>query len=540
MGTRIRKSIACLLVLLGCLLPAPLSARAGASSLGDEFRVNSTSTGDQKNPSAAGISGGKFVVVWAHQELEGPDNWDIYGQIFDSDNNKYGTEFRCNTTTDEDQTAPDLAALDDGFVAVWLAEHPDYAGSTAVVFQIFDSSGNKSGSETPVLRWNGVNHTAPAVTALNNNRFMVVWGAGSGSNLVGKVFTASGDAVGDHFQVSGQSDLNPSDPDAALLGNGNVVVVWRYQGGDDDLYSVYGQIVDPSSRSRVGGEFRINSYQQDSQLEPAVASLSGGGFVVVWSSFGQDGSGYGIYGQIFDNDGNKRGDEFQANTHTSEAQQAPRVVGLSGGGFVVTWESLGQVSSGKYSIHGQVFDSSGAKQGDEFQVNSDEDNDKDNGAVASLSDNKFLAVWSSDGQDGGDWGVYGRRFEATSDSGGGSGSTSKVEQFVTRFYNHCLLRDPDDEGLAYWVAELESGRKTGADVARGFIHSTEFVNRNTSDADYVTILYRAFFGREPDVAGYNYWMNRLETGSTRDEVLDGFIYSYEFVKLCEDYEITPY
>ena len=56
----------------------------------------------------------------------------------------------------------------------------------------------------------------------------------------------------------------------------------------------------------------------------------------------------------------------------------------------------------------------------------------------------------------------------------------------------------------------------------------------------MTILYRSLFGREPDEAGYNYWMNRLETGSTRDEVLDGSIYSYEFVQLCGDYGITPY
>ncbi len=536
----IEKTTAGLALLLGFLLLAPLAAWAGASSLGDEFKVNTSTTSDQKNPSATAISGGKFVVLWAHKDLSGVDNWDIYGQIFDSDNDKYGAEFRCNTTTDEDQTAPVVAALDNGFVAVWLAEHPSYAGSTAVVFQVFDSDGNKSGSETPVLRWDNVTHTAPAVTALNDNRFMVIWGAGSGSNLAAKIFTASGDAEGDHFLVSSQSSLDPSDPDAALLSNGKVVVVWRYHGGDDDRYSVYGQIVDPTARSRVGSEFRINSYERDSQLEPAVAALNGGGFVVVWSSFGQDGSGYGVYGQIYDNDGNKQGNEFQVNTYTSEAQQTPRVAGLSGGGFVVTWESLGQVSSGNYSIHGQVFDSSGNKQGDEFQLNSDEDNDKDNGAVASLSDDKFLAVWASNGQDGSDWGVYGRRFQASSDSGGGSGSTSKVEQFVTRFYNQCLLRDPDPEGLAYWVTELESGRKTGADVARGFIHSTEFVNRNTSDSEYVTILYRAFFGREPDVSGYNYWMNRLETGSTRDEVLDGFIYSYEFVKLCEDYDITPY
>jgi hypothetical protein len=34
-------------------------------------------------------------------------------------------------------------------------------------------------------------------------------------------------------------------------------------------------------------------------MSASITSLPNGGFVVVWESFVQDGSGYGVYGRIF-------------------------------------------------------------------------------------------------------------------------------------------------------------------------------------------------------------------------------------------------
>jgi len=80
----------------------------------------------------------------------------------------------------------------------------------------------------------------------------------------------------------------------------------------------------------------------------------------------------------------------------------------------------------------------------------------------------------------------------------------------------------------------------GANVANGFIFSPEFVSRNTSNEEFVTILYRAFFNREPDPGGYAGWVNYLYSGASREDVLNGFIYSVEFENLCSNYGITPY
>jgi predicted Zn-dependent protease len=122
----------------------------------------------------------------------------------------------------------------------------------------------------------------------------------------------------------------------------------------------------------------------------------------------------------------------------------------------------------------------------------------------------------------------------------GESVNSNVQAFVTRFYQQCLSRNPDSGGLAGWVNALVAGAISGAEVANGFIFSPEFIGRNTTNEQFVTILYRAFFGREPDAGGYAGWVNYLYGGASRQAVLNGFIYSREFENLCANYSITPY
>ena len=50
--------------------------------------------------------------------------------------------------------------------------------------------------------------------------------------------------------------------------------------------------------NRLGDEFRANRYTFEDQKYPAVAMREDGGFVTVWQSYGQDGSEYGIFGQM--------------------------------------------------------------------------------------------------------------------------------------------------------------------------------------------------------------------------------------------------
>ena len=112
--------------------------------------------------------------------------------------------------------------------------------------------------------------------------------------------------------------------------------------------------------------------------------------------------------------------------------------------------------------------------------------------------------------------------------------------FVTRLYTLCLGRNPDAAGLDAWARALSNRQGTGAQVARGFFNSTEFLNKKYSNTNYVKILYRVFLGREADTNGLNSWVTALSKGSSRDSVLDGFAKSPEFVAMCDKAGIIPY
>lgn len=115
----------------------------------------------------------------------------------------------------------------------------------------------------------------------------------------------------------------------------------------------------------------------------------------------------------------------------------------------------------------------------------------------------------------------------------------QTAKFVARFYKECLGRTADASGLNQWVANLQSGKTTGAKVAYGFVFSQEFINKKVSNETYVTILYKAFFNRTPDSAGYASWIKQLKSGTDRKTVLAGFVNSKEFADLAAKYGIQP-
>ncbi|MGN0513752.1 MAG: DUF4214 domain-containing protein, partial [Lachnospiraceae bacterium] len=76
-------------------------------------------------------------------------------------------------------------------------------------------------------------------------------------------------------------------------------------------------------------------------------------------------------------------------------------------------------------------------------------------------------------------------------------------------------------------------------AADGFFHSDEFIAKNTTNAEYVSILYQTFLGRELDQEGYEMWVGLLDRNEwTRDEVLDGFANSDEFGSILASFGLN--
>ena len=98
-----------------------------------------------------------------------------------------------------------------------------------------------------------------------------------------------------------------------------------------------------------------------------------------------------------------------------------------------------------------------------------------------------------------------------------------------RLYQAAFDRKPDVSGLDYWYHQMNSGMAL-EQVASGFINSAEFkalYGNNPSNAELVTLLYDNVLHRAPDTGGFNYWMNELDHGTSREQVLIGFSESLE-------------
>ena len=117
-------------------------------------------------------------------------------------------------------------------------------------------------------------------------------------------------------------------------------------------------------------------------------------------------------------------------------------------------------------------------------------------------------------------------------------NVDSIIDFVERLYNTALNRSSDKAGMDNWVNNIVAGVVSPSETAKSFINSKEFKNRDTSNEDYIEILYDVFFDRNPDEAGYYYWLNMLNEGTNREIVLDGFIYSAEWAEVLKSYQLS--
>jgi hypothetical protein len=265
----------------------------------------------------------------------------------------------------------------------------------------------------------------------------------------------AGVAVGGEFQVNSYTTGYQASPSIAMHGNGDFVVVWssEEQDGDGGIGGIFVRRFD-SAGNALDGELQVNSFTLDNQGHPAVATQSGGAFVVVWESH-QDGDVYGVFGQRFGSSGAKEGGEFQVNTHTVGYQKSPAVAADADGDFVVTWGSAEQdgLAGG---IFGRRFDSSGTPQAVEFQVNSYTSSAQQYSAVAMSAAGSFVVVWESGGQDVDSGGVFAQRFDAT-------GAPQAVE-FQVNSYTTSNQQYPDvaADDLGGFVVAWESLTQDGS------------------------------------------------------------------------------
>ncbi|NEP12609.1 MAG: filamentous hemagglutinin N-terminal domain-containing protein [Symploca sp. SIO2C1] len=281
----------------------------------NEFLINTTTNNRQERSAITALANGNFVVTWGSEAQDG-DNKGVFGRIFAANGVAQTGEFAINTTTNRRQDVPAITALANGnFVVAWQSFAQD-GDSNGIYGRIFDANGVAQTEELPINTTTNDQQQAPAIAALTDGSFVVTWDSrgqdGSRNTVIARRFDINGNAITDEFQVNTYTD-EPQDTSAVTgLADGGFIVTWEsWQQDGSTLNSVYAQRFDsqgnpvannnaPPTGNAQGNEFMVNTFIIGDQDNPAIASLANSGFILAWESFNQDGDSNGIYTQRFD------------------------------------------------------------------------------------------------------------------------------------------------------------------------------------------------------------------------------------------------
>jgi serralysin len=99
-----------------------------------------------------------------------------------------------------------------------------------------------------------------------------------------------------------------------------------------------------------------------------------------------------------------------------------------------------------------------------------------------------------------------------------TGNPVRLAEQITDLYMGYFNRAPDREGFDYWFHEIYTGSKPLRGIAADFEWSNEYqsISPGTlTDRQLVEQIYLHLLDRPPDLAGWDYWTGRLDTGSAQ-------------------------
>ena len=515
-----------------------------------EFQVNTYTTSNQSGSSTAALNDGSFVVTWT-SDLQDGDYYGIYAQRYDLDGDVNGAEFQVNTYTTSNQWKSSTAALSDGgFVVTWTSDlqDGDYYGIYA---QRYDANGDVNGAEFQVNTYTTSEQYGSSTAALSDGGFVVTWHSdlqdGDGYGIYAQRYDVDGDVNGAEFQVNTYTTSTQTSSSTAALNDGGFVVTWTSVGQDGDNSGIYAQRYDVNGDVN-GAEFQVNTYTTSYQNNSSTAALNDGGFVVTWESYHQDGDYYGIYAQRYDANGDALGEvtinstpvvasviadasttedsaySYDASSSFSDADgdTLSYTAKLSNGNALPSWLSISSTGTlsgtpanadvGALAVIVTAADSDALMASDTF----------------TLTVRNVATVIDADGN----------LWDSTIAVGDGSFIGAEEAQLY-RSYFGAMGRLPDEGGYNWWLGEIQAGRHTLESMAAGFVDSSEFKSLADTDSsgvisnqEFILHMYNGVFGRDPDAEGLAWWVGQLDTqAKTQPDAFISMTQSNEYVEL---------
>jgi len=349
-----------------------------------EWRASTFGVSSQAEAALAVDHEGNIVVVWSSRRQQ-VGQYGVYAQRFDPKGVAIGQEQCVNLWTQSHQLMPVIATRQVerqvagpegegrtvrttvGWVA-WMSHGQDgHAGS--IVARRFEGSPADGGSEILVNRqWEG-QQLNPVLAVSPGGGALIVWesipGAGGQCEIRGRLFDATGKAVGDEFAVSAGDGMDQRVPAAAFASDGTFAVAYSvFDRQTRDPVGICLRRFDGAGKA-CGEPVDVCGGAKESQIEPVIAATREG-YVVAWLDAESDGSDYGVLARRFDRAGKALGEPFVVNAGTEGSQNAAVIAVAPDGRFVIAYNGE---DGDKRGVFGQMFAADGTRVGKEFRIN---------------------------------------------------------------------------------------------------------------------------------------------------------------------------
>ena len=296
----------------------------------DEILINKTTTGDQEQPSIAGLSGLQFAVVWSDRATG-----NIKGQLLGVNAVPSDNEFTVNFpgTVGTKRQLATIIETGVGLVVAWIEQAPGAAPQLKLRTLNQDTlSGPESQVSTaevePLIR--------PALARLPDGGFIVVWADKRANERIrAQRYDVDGMKNGPEFRANTVPGLHRA-PMVACLTNGNIVIAWRARLPGPLL--VHFQIF--NATGPVGTEVTTTL----DVTEIAMTALDSGRFVIAHVRSALDGeAGFDTTVaqlSVFEANGASANIRFAATNAPRIQSSWPTLVPLPGGRFLLAWTQV--------------------------------------------------------------------------------------------------------------------------------------------------------------------------------------------------------
>jgi len=439
-----------------------------AIRIGDNIKVNdNTRLTEREKPSIAVAKNGETVICW--EENINTVDIDIYFQLFNSNGeavglnrkieNDYGTKWQYN---------PSVSYLSDGtFVIAW-----DNGAATAdtegedILMQHYNNNGEKLGKNTKLGYWQYGFHQL-AIKSYKNNVFITFT---DGTILSCVILKPDGNCIASNSSISEERIGTIGEPAISIdPSSGNYLVTWTDEriGTKDIFLQRYN-----NNFEKVGKNELVNDDigELSDQNDPEITKINETKIAVVWED-GRNGEyDTDIYMQVLQLDGVKYGGNIKVNDNENfSIQYNPAISSSQNGFFVIVWEDYRNNNS---DIYGQLFNENGQKIGGNFKVNKSPKCYTPD--VAMDENGNFVVVWDSRN----DYSIYSQKYLPNAEAYGEPLKINDTE-ILSNYANPSISMNQNGDYVVAW-ADARDWNANGYDIyAQAISSNQEFIRGNT-------------------------------------------------------------